>query len=80
MSSPGLLAPRFVHGVYIPSALLIVGIAIIKSEWLPYAAALALVLGGWKIYDSGMDLLPWSSISRLPELNLSRRSQGPQAE
>ncbi|KAF2113942.1 NADH-cytochrome b5 reductase 1 [Lophiotrema nucula] len=49
----GALAPQYVHGVYIPSALLIVGIAIIKKEWLPYAVAVAAVLGGWKVYSSG---------------------------
>ncbi|KAF2184131.1 NADH-cytochrome b5 reductase 1 [Zopfia rhizophila CBS 207.26] len=51
MASP--LAPQYVHGVYIPSALLIVGIAIVKKEWLPYAVAVAAVLGGWKVYSSG---------------------------
>lgn len=41
---PGsLLAPQYVNGVYIPSGLLIVGIAIIKKEWLPYAVVLAVL-------------------------------------
>jgi cytochrome-b5 reductase len=44
--------PKYVHGVYIPSALLLVGTYIVKSEWLPYAAALALVLGGYKFFSS----------------------------
>lgn len=42
----------FIDGVYIPSALLIVGTAIVKKEWLPYAITLALLLGGFKIYGS----------------------------
>ncbi|KAF2732618.1 ferredoxin reductase-like protein [Polyplosphaeria fusca] len=46
----GAFAPQYVNGVYIPSALLVVGVAIIKSEWLPYAVVLAAVLGGWKVY------------------------------
>ncbi|KAF2454069.1 NADH-cytochrome b5 reductase 1 [Lineolata rhizophorae] len=46
-------APQYVHGVYIPAALLIVGTAIVKKEWLPFAVALAAVLGGWKVYASG---------------------------
>ena len=43
-------SPAFVHGVYIPSGLLVVGVAIVKAEWLPYAVALALALGGYKIF------------------------------
>lgn len=58
MSSPaGVFAPQYVQGVYIPSALLIVGVAIVKREWIPYAVALAAVLGGWKVYINGMRLL-----------------------
>jgi cytochrome-b5 reductase len=48
----GYLAPEYVHGVYIPSALLVVGCAIVKKEWIPYAIALAAVLGGWKVYSN----------------------------
>jgi len=52
MASSSPFAPQYVHGVYIPSALLIVGTAIIKSEWLVYAVALAALLGGWKVYNN----------------------------
>lgn len=52
MASSSPFAPQYVHGVYIPSALLIVGTAIIKSEWLVYAMALAAILGGWKVYNN----------------------------
>ncbi|KAF2438508.1 oxidoreductase, FAD-binding family protein [Karstenula rhodostoma CBS 690.94] len=48
----GLLSTQYVQGVYIPSALLIVGTAIVKKEWLPFAAALAVVLGAWKAYGN----------------------------
>ncbi|KAJ4290277.1 NADH-cytochrome b5 reductase [Kalmusia sp. IMI 367209] len=48
----GLFATQYVQGVYIPSALLIVGTAIVKKEWLPFAAALAVILGGWKVYSN----------------------------
>ena len=41
------------QGVYIPSALLIVGTTIMKSDWVPYAIVMAAVLGGWKIYSNG---------------------------
>lgn len=52
MASSSPFAPQYVHGVYIPSALLIVGTAIIKSEWLVYAVALAAILGSWKVYNN----------------------------
>lgn len=42
----------FIDGLYIPSALLIVGTAIVKKEWLPYAVTLALLLGAFKIYGA----------------------------
>lgn len=46
------LSPQYINGVYIPSALLLVGTAIVKIEWLPFAAVLALALGGWKVYTN----------------------------
>lgn len=46
------LAPQYVHGVYIPSALLIVGTAIVKKEWVPFALVIAALLGGWKVYSN----------------------------
>ncbi|TID23337.1 NADH-cytochrome b5 reductase 1 [Venturia nashicola] len=45
----GILATQYVQGVYIPSGLLILGTFIIKKEWLPYAVALAAVLGVNKV-------------------------------
>lgn len=47
------LEPQYVHGVYIPSTLLVMGCAIVKMEWVPYAVAAAAVLGGWKVYSNG---------------------------
>lgn len=46
------LSSSFINGVYIPVALIIVGTAIVKTEWVPYAGILAAVLGGWKVYTS----------------------------
>lgn len=46
----GILATQYVQGIYIPSGLLIVGTFIIKQEWLPYAVALAVALGSWKVW------------------------------
>ena len=48
-----LLSSQFINGVYIPSALLISGVGIIKFEWLPIAIAVSLVLGAWKVYSAG---------------------------
>jgi len=42
-----------INGVYIPSVLLIVGVAIIKTEYVPYAVAVAALVGGYKIFASG---------------------------
>ena len=47
-----------VNGVFIPSGLLIIGTAIVKAEWLPYAVALALALSGFKVFSSGGKLSP----------------------
>ena len=48
-----LLSSQFINGVYIPSALLILGVGILKFEWLPIAVAVSLVLGTWKVYSAG---------------------------
>ncbi|KAL9120419.1 MAG: hypothetical protein Q9187_003029 [Circinaria calcarea] len=50
------LSPQYIHGVYIPSGLLIVGVAICKFEWLPYAIALALALGSYKIHQNRLPI------------------------
>lgn len=47
-----LLSPQYIHGIYIPSALLLAGTAIVKKEWLLYAAAVAVLLGAWKVYNN----------------------------
>ncbi len=44
------LSPQYINGVYIPLGLLLVGVAIVKKEWLPYAAVVAVLLGAWKFY------------------------------
>lgn len=51
--STSLLSSQFINGVYIPSGLLTLGVAIVKFEWLPFAIAVSLVLGAWKIYSAG---------------------------
>ncbi|KAL2434808.1 NADH-cytochrome b5 reductase 1 [Exophiala dermatitidis] len=39
-----------INGVYIPSILLLVGVYIVKQEWLPYAAAFAAIVGSIKVF------------------------------
>ncbi|KAA6411386.1 MAG: NADH-cytochrome b5 reductase 1 [Lasallia pustulata] len=46
------LSPQYINGLYIPSGLLLVGVAIVKIEWLPYAAGVALILSAWKIFNN----------------------------
>ncbi|CAG8983153.1 hypothetical protein HYALB_00010301 [Hymenoscyphus albidus] len=47
-----LFSKKYIDGVYIPSGLLIFGCWIVKSEWLPYAVALAVTLGGYKFWSN----------------------------
>lgn len=46
------LSSEYINGVYIPSALLMLGVAIVKMEWLPYSLVVAVLLGSWKIYNN----------------------------
>jgi len=46
------LSKAFIDGVYIPSGLLVFGVLIVKKEWLPFAVALAAILGGYKIWST----------------------------
>jgi hypothetical protein len=41
---------RFRDYIYIPAGLLVVGTMIVKIEWTPYAALLAVVLGTWNYF------------------------------
>ncbi|EEH42284.2 NADH-cytochrome b5 reductase 1 [Paracoccidioides brasiliensis Pb18] len=51
MASPWM-SSEAINGIYIPSALLICGTAIVKKEWLSYAAALAVILSGWQVFSN----------------------------
>ena len=55
--SNDLFSKKYVDGVYIPSGLLVVGCLIVKREWVPYAVALALVLGGYKLWSNSKSSL-----------------------
>jgi cytochrome-b5 reductase len=75
MSSP--LSSKYVLGIYLPSAVLLIGTAAVKSEWLPYALALTAVLTGAVIFSSQGTLnkppKPWIATDKI------RRSQGAEA-
>jgi hypothetical protein len=48
----GLMAPQYITGVYIPSAILIVGTAAFKLQWLPIAIAVCAALGGYQFLNN----------------------------
>jgi hypothetical protein len=50
MSSP--MAPQYITGVYIPSAILIAGTAAFKLQWLPLAIAVCVALGGYQFFNN----------------------------
>ena len=52
MSQPALTSRQYIDGIYIPAGLLVVGTYIVKQEWLPFAVAAALALGGLKFVNS----------------------------
>lgn len=43
-----LTSKKYVDGIYIPAGLIVLGTAIVKREWLPYAVVLAIALGAIK--------------------------------
>lgn len=51
MAAESLFASQYIHGIYIPAGLLVFGMVIVKMEWTPYAALLAVVLGALKFYN-----------------------------
>ena len=68
-NSNGWLARKHIDGVYIPAGLLIVGMAIVKFEWIFFSVAAAIILGGWKLFNSRKSLntsLPKSHGCRSP--------------
>lgn len=70
----GPFSPQYINGVYIPSALLIIGFAIVKKEWLPFAVLLAAILGGWKVYNNRE---PGHTLQRDRLLTACRNKEGP---
>ncbi len=46
------LSSSYLHGIYIPYTLLVVGTAIVKWNWVPYAVVVGAILGAWKSYSN----------------------------
>lgn len=46
----GWFARQYVDYVYMPGLLLVVGTAIVKREWLPYSAAVAVAFGSYNFW------------------------------
>lgn len=45
------LSRHYIDYVYVPAALLVFGTLIVKKEWAPYSAMLALALGGYNFWN-----------------------------
>ncbi|RYC60057.1 hypothetical protein CHU98_g6140 [Xylaria longipes] len=52
MADAPLTAKKYVDGIYIPAGLIVFGTFIVKKEWTPYAALLAVLLSVWKFTSS----------------------------
>lgn len=48
----GPFAPQYVTYVYIPAAVLILGAAVVKKEYLPIAIAISAALAGWQFFNN----------------------------
>ncbi|KAL7626213.1 NADH-cytochrome b5 reductase [Parahypoxylon ruwenzoriense] len=52
MSTPPLSSKQYFDGIYIPAGLLVFGTLIVKKEWTPIAALVAIALGALKYFRS----------------------------
>lgn len=48
----GPLSSQYILGVYVPSAILLVVTALVKRDWIPFAAIIAASLGTWTVYSN----------------------------
>lgn len=79
-SRSAALSSQNINGVYIPSALIIVGIAIVKKEWLPYALVVVSLVGGYKVFSNRMATFFHNRSQKNAQLICYRRTaEGPQA-
>ncbi|KAL9096813.1 MAG: hypothetical protein Q9163_006395 [Psora crenata] len=47
------LSPQLITSVYLPSAIVLIGVGIAKKEWLPFALVIPVVLGALHYYGNG---------------------------
>lgn len=47
----GPLSPQYINGVYIPSAVLLLGVGIFNWRYLPAVAVVTIALGAWQVYN-----------------------------
>ncbi|KAI0194184.1 hypothetical protein F4808DRAFT_353138 [Astrocystis sublimbata] len=52
MAETSLTAKKYIDGIYIPAGLIVFGTFIVKRDWTPYAALVAILLGVWKFTQS----------------------------
>lgn len=62
------LARHYIDYVYVPGALLVVGTFIVKRDWVPYSAVLALALGAYNFFNFRK---PPSRVSSPPSSKIS---------
>ncbi|KAL8792745.1 MAG: hypothetical protein Q9195_004632 [Heterodermia aff. obscurata] len=48
----GPLSSQYILGVYVPSAILLVVTALVKSDWIPFVAIIATGLGTWTFFSN----------------------------
>lgn len=48
----GPLSLQYITGVYVPSAVLCLGVSLWDWHWLPFTAIAAVVLGAWQVYKN----------------------------
>ena len=62
MASSKLLSENFIFGVYVPSAVVIFGVAVAAFDYLPYALLAPLLLGGYQFIVGGPNRYAQSTV------------------
>jgi len=70
---------KYIDGIYIPVGLLIFGTMIVKPDWIAYASAVAVALGGIKFWRMREEtpLLPTPDTETWPRAGLTMPPQSP---
>ena len=73
----GPFAPQYIQGVYAPSAILIVGAALVNKTLVPVAIAIAAALAGYQFFNNRECLPTTICQSRTVLTNRYRGQEGP---